>query len=91
MKTNNQFKPDLIDQLEGEVYDNLTLQRERLRQIKKLVDMAIKDFRDWGEYPKVAIEQAGTSLGITQYLLNDFLECVEYQITELDEVQHGEK
>ena len=62
-----------IDSLNSEVYDKLTLNREHLTMLWKMVNTAIDDLTN-GNAPYYAIEQAKQSLFIAQHLTSDFLD-----------------
>ena len=68
-----------IDSLNSEVYDKLTLNREHLTMLWKMVNTAIDDLTK-GNPPYYAIEQAKQSLFIAQHLTSDFLDGVNWEI-----------
>ena len=68
-----------IDSLNSDVYDKLTLNREHLTMLWKMVNTAIDDLTN-GNPPYYAIEQAKQSLFIAQHLTSDFLDGVNWEI-----------
>lgn len=68
-----------IDSLNGDVYDCLTLNREHLLMLWKLVDTAIDDLTATHD-PSHAIKQAKRALFIAQHLAIDFLDGIDMQI-----------
>ena len=68
-----------IDSLNSDVYDCLTLNREHLLMLWKLVDTAIDDLSPAHD-PIHAIKQAKRALFIAQHLAIDFLDCIDMQI-----------
>lgn len=68
-----------IDSLNADVYDCLTLNREHLTMLWKMVDTAINDLIATHD-PSHAIKQAKRALFIAQHLAIDFLDCVDGQI-----------
>ena len=68
-----------IDSLNSDVYDKLTLNREHLTMLWKMVNTAIDDLTN-GNAPYYAIEQAKQSLFIAQHLTSDFLDGVNWEI-----------
>ena len=68
-----------IESLNGDVYDCLTLNREHLLMVWKMVETAIHDLSHTND-PNHAITQAKRALFIAQHLAIDFLDCVESQI-----------
>ena len=82
MKNQNNTQAELqsqIDSLNGEVYDCLTLNREHLTMLWKMVDTAIDDLTATHD-PSHAIKQAKRALFIAQHLAIDFLDCIDGQI-----------
>ena len=82
MKNQNNTQAELqnqIDSLNGEVYDCLTLNREHLTMLWKMVDTAIDDLTATHD-PIHAIKQAKRALFIAQHLAIDFLDCIDMQI-----------
>ena len=70
-----------IDSLNSDVYDCLTLNREHLLMLWKLVDTAIDDLSPTHD-PIHAIKQAKRALFIAQHLAIDFLDCIDGQIAK---------
>ena len=68
-----------IDSLNSDVYDCLTLNREHLTMLWKMVDTAIDDLTTTHD-PSHAIKQAKRALFIAQHLAIDFLDCIDMQI-----------
>ena len=68
-----------IDSLNSDVYDCLTLNREHLTMLWKMVDTAIDDLTTTHD-PIHAIKQAKRALFIAQHLAIDFLDCIDGQI-----------
>ena len=79
-----------IDSLNSEVYDKLTLNREHLTMLWKMVNTAIDDLTN-GNAPYYAIEQAKQSLFIAQHLTSDFLDGVNWEIEKHPLHQTGAK
>ena len=82
MKNQNNTQAELqsqIDSLNSDVYDKLTLNREHLTMLWKMVNTAIDDLTN-GNAPYYAIEQAKQSLFIAQHLTSDFLDGVNWEI-----------
>ena len=82
MKNQNNTQAELqsqIDSLNSDVYDKLTLNREHLTMLWKMVNTAIDDLTK-GNPPYYAIEQAKQSLFIAQHLTSDFLDGVNWEI-----------
>ena len=69
-----------IDSLNSDVYDCLTLNREHLLMLWKLVDTAIDDLSPTHD-PIHAIKQAKRALFIAQHLAIDFLDCIAEAMT----------
>ena len=68
-----------IDSLNSDVYDKLTLNREHLTMLWKMVNTAIDDLTATHD-PSHAIKQAKRALFIAQHLAIDFLDCIDMQI-----------
>ena len=68
-----------IDSLNSDVYDCLTLNREHLTMLWKMVDTAIDDLTTT-HGPIHAIKQAKRALFTAQHLAIDFLDCIDGQI-----------
>lgn len=85
MTINNQTKlARQIECLNDVIYDTLTLERERLTQLSKLIDTVISDLNRYPTQPAYCIEQAGITLGIAQMLLDDFHYQTDSEVKALE-------
>lgn len=77
--TTNTTLEERLNSLQGDLYDTLTLNRERINQLSTLIDLAYRAVSNDNK------PQAMDLLGIGQHLSLDFLESIKGEITAIEE------